>query len=108
LFATGQYISSALFLIRAIELEPEYIQADINLVEISGGNTKLENKITELQQLIKNNPASGLRFLLGYVYFKTDRIIEAKQITNSLYQEMSKSPAALSLKIAVDLKLKNQ
>ncbi len=108
LFATGQYISSALFLIRAIELEPEYIQADINLVEIAGGNTKLENKITELQQLIKNNPASGLRFLLGYVYFKTDRIIEAKQITNSLYQEMSKSPAALSLKIAVDLKLKNQ
>jgi tetratricopeptide (TPR) repeat protein len=108
LFATGQYISSALFLIRAIELEPEYIQADINLVEIVGGNTKLEKKITELQQLIKNNPAAGLRFLLGYVYFKTDRIIEAKQITNSLYQDMLKSPAALSLKIAVDLKLKNQ
>ena len=108
LLATGQYISSALFLIRAVELEPEYIQTDINLVEIVGGKTKLENKINELQQLIRNNPASGLKFLLGYVYFKTDRIVEAKQMTNSLYQEMSKSPAALSLKIAVDLKLKNQ
>ena len=107
LFATGQYISSALFLIRAIELEPEYIQTDINLAEIVGG-ANLENKITELQQLIKNNPASGLRFLLAYVYFKTDRIVEAKQITNSLYQDMLKSPAALSLKIAIDLKLKNQ
>ena len=108
LLATGQYISSALFLIRAIELEPEYIQTDINLVEIVGGKTKLENKINELQQLIRNNPASGLKFLLGYIYFKTDRIVEAKQMTNSLYQEMSKSPAALSLKIAVDLRLKNQ
>ena len=108
LLATGQYISSALFLIRAIELEPEYIQSDIDLAEIVGGDARLENKINELQQLIKNNPAAGLRFLLGYVYYKTDRIVEAKQITNSLYQEMSKSPAALSLQIAVDLKLKNQ
>jgi hypothetical protein len=107
LFAAGQYVNSALFIIRAIELNPDYIQANIDFVTIIGGQNTAAGRIAELEQLLKKAPASGLQFLMAYVYYRTGRLPEARQIINAVYQEMSRSRAAVALKIAIDTKLNN-
>ncbi|MBN1973910.1 MAG: tetratricopeptide repeat protein [Sedimentisphaerales bacterium] len=108
LFATGQFVNSALFIIRAIELNPEYIQSNIDFAAITGGRDMTGGRITELEQLLKKAPASGLQFLMAYVYYRTGRLSEARQIINTIYQDMPNSRAALALKIAVDTKLNSQ
>lgn len=107
LFAAGQFVSSALFIIRAIELNPDYIQTNIDLVTIAGGRDITASKTAELEQLLKKAPASGLQFLMAYVYFRTGHLAEARQIINAACQDMPDSRAALALKIAIDTKLNN-
>jgi tetratricopeptide (TPR) repeat protein len=107
LFAAGQFVSSALFIIRAIELNPDYIQTNIDLVTIAGGRDNIASRITELEQLLKKAPASGLQILTAYVYYRTNQLAEARQIINAAYQDMPNSRATLTLKIAIDTKLNN-
>ena len=107
LFAAGQYINSALYIIRAIELNPDYIQVDVDLAAISGGRDIVASRISELEQLLKKAPATGLQFLLAYAYYRTGRLPEARQIINVLYQETPQSRAALALKIVIDTKVNN-
>ena len=107
MFAAGQFVNSALFIIRAIELNPNYIQINNDLVTILGGSNIIAARTAELEQLLKKAPATGLQFLLAYVYYQTGRLTEAKQLTNAVYQEMSQSRATLALKIAIDTKLNN-
>ncbi len=107
MFAAGQYINSALYIIRAIELNPDYIQVDVDFISIAGGRDMVASRISELEGLLKKAPAAGLQFLLGYVYYRTGRLPEARQIINALYQEIPQSRAALALKITIDTKLGN-
>lgn len=108
MFAAGQYVNSALFIIRAIELNPNYIQTPNDLVTITGGGSIIAARTAELEQLLKKAPAAGLQFLLAYAYYQTGRLTDARQLINAVYQEMSQSRAALALKIAVDNKLNSQ
>ena len=105
LFAAGQYVNSALFIIRAIELNPDYIQANIDWVTTTGRSDIVATRIAELEQLLKKAPAAGLQFLLAYFYYRTGRLPEARQIINALYQEIPQSRATLALKMAIDTKL---
>lgn len=105
LFAAGQFVSSALHIIRAIELNPEYIQTNIDLMLIIGNRDVVLSRTAELEQLLRKAPASGLQILLSYIYFRTGKLAEARQIINAVYQETPNSRAALALKIAIDTKI---
>jgi tetratricopeptide (TPR) repeat protein len=105
LFAAGEYVSSALHLIRAIELDPEYLQTHIDLAELMGGTDKLDSKIADLSKWLQKSDAPGLGFLLGYVYYHTGRLSEAKQVMELVTQEMPNSKAAMALKMTIDFKL---
>ena len=59
------------------------------------------------EQLLKKAPASGFQILAAYVYYRTGKFMDARQIINAAYQESPKSRAALALKIAIDSKLNN-
>ena len=107
LFAAGQYVTSALFVIRAIELNPDYLQSNINLENIAGGRDITTGRISELEQLLRKDPASGLQFLLAYVYYRTGQLTQARQIVNALYQNMPNSRATIALKIVIDTRLSN-
>ena len=107
LFASGQYVNSALFIIRAIELNPDYVQTNINLAAITGRSDIITSRITELEQLLRKAPAAGLQFLVAYVYYRTGRLPEARQIINALYPEIPQSRATIALKMAIDTKLNN-
>jgi len=108
LFAAGEYISSALFLIRAIEIDPEYVNTQIDLVELLGDAQDLNKKIAELNKWLQKSNAPGLGFLLGYVYYREGRFNEAKKVMDVVSREMPQSRAAVALKMAVDFKLNTQ
>jgi tetratricopeptide (TPR) repeat protein len=105
MFAAGQFVSSALYIIRAIELNPEYIQTNIDLAAVTGSRDNIYLRTNELEQLLKKAPASGLQILAAYVYYRTGQLMNAREIINAVYQETPNSRAAVALKIAIDSKI---
>jgi len=102
LFAAGEYMSSALFLSRAIEIFPEYAQVKIDIAAMIGDRDKVENRIVDIEQLLQKIDAAELRFLLGYVYYRLDRLERAKQAIDAAYEKMPDAPAVATLKKAID------
>ncbi|MBN2181751.1 MAG: tetratricopeptide repeat protein [Sedimentisphaerales bacterium] len=106
LFAAGEYVSSALCIIRAIEIDPQYIANKIDFVELLGDTELLNNRIAELQKWLHKSNAPGLGFLLCYVYYQTGNLDKANQLIDVVCREMPQSRAATTLKTAIDFKLK--
>ena len=102
LFAAGEYISSALFLSRALEIAPEYVRAKINLAAMLGGQVKLESRIADIKEWLGRNGSGRLEFLLGYVYYRMGRLGPARQAIEASYTKMPQSPAVAAVKKAID------
>lgn len=101
LFAAGEYMSSALFLSRAIEIFPEYVQFKIDLVAMVGDKDKLESRIANVEQWLDESGAAELQFLLGYVYYQMGRHAEAQEMINAAFEKMPESRAVVALKKAI-------
>jgi tetratricopeptide (TPR) repeat protein len=108
LFADRQYLNSALCLIRALELYPEYINEKVTMENITGNLEQFINNRTELEQLVELSDATGLRFLLCYVDYRSGRFNDAHRIITMLEPRMPKSTALLAIKLAVDANLRSQ
>jgi len=102
LFAAGDYLSSALFLSRALEIFPEYAQFKVDLVAMVGDRDKLESRIADVEEWLKISKAPELQFLLGYVYFQMGRLERAKEAIDAAYEKLPDSPAVIALKRAID------
>jgi len=102
LFAAGEYISSALFLSRALEIDPEYARTEIDFVTMLGGMGKLQSRIAEVKEWLERSGADELQFLLGYVYYRMGRFQEAKEAIDIAYKKMPESAAADTVKRAID------
>jgi len=105
LFAAGEYISSALFLSRALEIAPEYARAKIDFAVMLGGENKLESRIADIKEWLGRSGSGRLQFLLGYVYYRMGRLGPAKQAINAASEKMPKSTAIDILKKAIDDKI---
>jgi len=106
LFAAGEYLSSALFLSRALEIFPEYALFKIDLVAMVGDRDKLESRIVDVEEWLERSDAPELQFLLGYVYYQMGRLQRAKQAIDAAYEKMPDSPAVIALKRAIDSAVK--
>ncbi len=102
LLGGGEYISSALFLSRAIETAPEYVRANVDLAAMLGGENKLESRITEIKEWLERSGSTKLEFLLGYVYYRMGRLGPAQQAIDAAYTKMPQSAAVVAVKKAVD------
>jgi len=102
LFAAGEYVSSALFLSRALAISPEYLQARVDLVAILGDGNKLDGRIADIEQWLARSGSSQLQFLLGYVYYRTGQLLRAKHAIDAAYEKMPESPAVQAMKITID------
>ncbi len=102
LFAAGEYISSALFLSRALELAPEYARTKIDLAALLGSQNKLESRIAEIKEWMGRSGSGKLEFLLSYVYYRTGKLNQAKQAIEAASQKMSQSLAVDTIKKAID------
>jgi len=102
LFAAGEYMSSALFLSRALEIFPEYARFKVDLVAMVGDRDKLENRIADVEEWLKISGAGELQFLLGYVYYQMGRLERAEEAIEAAYEKMPESRAVVALREAVD------
>jgi len=101
LLGAGEYISSALFLSRAIEANPENVRAKIDLAAMLGGENKLESRIADIKEWLGRSGSGKLEFLLGYVYYRIGRLGPAQQAIDAAYAKMP-SAAVIAVKKAVD------
>jgi len=102
LFAAGEYMSSALFLSRALEIFPEYAKFKIDIATMVGDRDKLESRIADIEHWLQTNEVGELQFLLGYVYYQMNRLSRAKKAIDIAYEKMPNSPAVIALKKAID------
>jgi tetratricopeptide (TPR) repeat protein len=101
LLGAGEYMSSSLFLSRAIEANPEYLKTKIDLAATLGGQHILENRITDIKEWQGRSGSGQLDFLLGYVYYRIGRFGPAQQAIDAAYVKMP-SAAVITVKKAVD------
>jgi hypothetical protein len=102
LLASGEYMSSALFLSRALQIFPEYARFKIDLVAMVGDRDKLESRVVDVEEWTKRSGAPELRFLLAYVYYQMGRPVPAKEAIDAAYEKMPQSSAVLALKKAIE------
>jgi len=108
LLAIGEYVSSSLFLSRALEVNPEYLRTKVDLAALLGGENKLAERIADIEQWLARSGSSQLQFLLGYVYYQTGQLQRAKQVIDAAYEKTPDSPAVQVMKIAVDNRMLRQ
>jgi len=102
LFAAGEYVSSALFLSRALAVNPEYLLTKVDLVAMLGDENKVADRIADIDQWLARSGSSQLQFLLGYVYYRTGQLLRAKQAIDAAYEKTPESLAVQAMKIVID------
>ncbi|UCC98274.1 MAG: hypothetical protein JSW66_20820 [Phycisphaerales bacterium] len=102
LFAAGEYMSSALFLSRALSVLPEYAQVEVDLVALLGGQGRIARRLADIEQWYARSGSGQLQFLLSYVYYRMGRLVEAQRAIEAAYQKMPQLPAVRTMKAAID------
>jgi len=112
LFAAGEYMSSSLFLKRALEklaegkagagegLNKKIIKFASNLLMVA--RDTLESRAAELESLQKSSGSWELEFLLCYVYYQMGREEAAQSRINSLSRKMPEEKAVTFLKKVIN------
>jgi hypothetical protein len=112
LFAAGEYMTSALFLSKALEFLPEYARLKVDLVGILGDKDKFTGRVAEVEDRFKVSGAPELEFLLGYINYQSflrdgavpdelDRLDAAKRLLDAASQKLPGSKAVETLKNVV-------
>jgi len=101
LFAAGEYVSSAIFLAKAIEFDPSQTLAKLDLVNATGGPDLFLRRITDLEQCAKTNGTPDMQLLLAYIYYEMDRPEEAKTAIDAAEKGLPRLPAVELLKAAI-------
>ena len=102
LFGAGEYISSALYLSRAIEMSDEYARTRVDLASMLGDKDKLESRIADAKESLERSLAPELELLLAYTYYQMGRLAPARQTIESARKAMPKSLAVQRLKAIID------
>jgi len=105
LFAAGEYLSSALYLSRAIDLFNGYVDFKIDIVTMIGDMDTVEKRIADIKEWIELSNAAELQFLLAYIYMQLDRLDKASEAINAAYEKMPDVPAVGVLKAAIEKRL---
>ncbi|MGB8226699.1 MAG: hypothetical protein WCE45_07570 [Sedimentisphaerales bacterium] len=104
LFASGEYVSSAYFLARAINIFPQYVDFKVDINAMIPDKNRLESRIADVKQWASKTESAELRFLLAYIYYqlgKTDLALEAIKLSA---EKMPNSTPIETLKQAIEKK----
>jgi tetratricopeptide (TPR) repeat protein len=105
LFGSGEYLSSSLFLARALEIFPGYAKVRVDLVGMIGDKDTVENRILEAREWMDRSDSGELEFLLSYIYYQMDRMEFSQKSIEAAAKKMPDSPAVAAMKKAVDERL---
>jgi len=102
LFAAGEYVSSAVFLARALQILPEYAQRHVGIERMVGGKDTLERRIADIERWVGRTGSPQLQFLLAYTYYQTGQLDKAEENIAAAMEKMPESPAVAAIKQAID------
>lgn len=108
LLGAGEYMSSALFISRALEGAGGEKRAGMSALALFASSFSLldrdtvEKRISDIERWHQASGASELEFLLAYVYYQMGRLERAKAAIETAYEEMADVPAVIILKQAID------
>ncbi|MBN2456222.1 MAG: hypothetical protein JXB29_06785 [Sedimentisphaerales bacterium] len=123
LFAAGEYISSALFLSRALvlmpelpyysvrspqddkidkEAEPAYKPQRTDILSMVGDRDLLETRIVDVEKRLEESDVGELYFLLSYIYYQMERAEQALGAVNKASEMMPQSEAVAIVRRAIE------
>ena len=114
LLAAGEYMSSALFLSRAVTTASEgrdkkdrdvrqLLAASSKLLALIDKD-KLESRLVDVEQWQQRSGFVELQFLLGYIYYQMGRLEVARDAINDAYDKVPEEPAVIALREIIDSK----
>jgi tetratricopeptide (TPR) repeat protein len=104
LFASGEYMSSAYFLSRAINIFPQYVKFKIDLNAMIPDKDRLESRIADVKQWIQRTDSPELSFLLAYIYYQLDKIALATEAIDLAAGKIPDSVSVTALRQAIEKK----
>jgi len=105
LFAAGEYLSSSLFLARALEVFPDYARLKIDIVAMIGDKDLIEKRLIEAREWAERSKSGELEFLLSYIYCQMNRMEFARLAIESAVKKMPDSKAVLAMKQEITRRL---
>ncbi len=78
LLGAGNYLHSAQFIGKAVELDLSLALQKVDLVELTGGADAFVVHFNELMRLVQTQESAQLQFLMAYIYYQMDRRQEAQ------------------------------
>jgi hypothetical protein len=104
LFASGEYMSSAYFLSRAVNIFPQYVKFKIDLNAMIPDKDRLESRIADIKLWIERTNSPELSFLLAYIYYQLDKIDLAAEAIKFAAEKIPDSVSITALKQAIEKK----
>lgn len=104
LFASGEYVSSAYFLARAINIFPQYVDFKVDINAMIPDKDRLESRIADVKQWASKTESAELRFLLAYIYYQLDKTDLALEAIKFSAEKMPNSAPIETLKQAIEKK----
>ena len=104
LFASGEYMSSAYFLSRAINIFPQYVKFKIDLNAMIPDKDRLESRIADVKQWIQRTDSPELSFLLAYIYYQLDKTALATEAIDLAAGKIPDSVSVTTLRQAIEKK----
>jgi tetratricopeptide (TPR) repeat protein len=97
LFATGEYMSSAYYLGRAIAADPNMASKKVDLKNLIGGDM-VQQRISDLAKWQQQTYSPELQFLLAYAYYQTGNKRDAEDEIRAAAVKMEAYRPAVILK----------
>ncbi|MFA5292693.1 MAG: hypothetical protein WC496_06620 [Phycisphaerae bacterium] len=104
LFASGEYMSSAYYLVTVINIFPQYVKFKVDLHAMIPDKDRLESRIADIVKYIDKNHSPELSFLLAYVYYQLDKHELATMAINVAAEKMPDNQAVKVLRQAIENK----
>jgi hypothetical protein len=102
LFGAGEYMSSAYYLSRAMELDSKEALKKYDLAAFIGDRDVFENRVLELSTWQQRSGSGELALLLAYLSYQDGKAVRAKETINIAKAAMPDSKAVLVLKNIID------
>ncbi len=101
LFAAGEYMSSAYYLNRAIEIEPALAAKKYDLAALIGNRDVFENRLIELTTWQQRSDSGELAFLMAYVLYHDGKVLQATEAIKKAEEKMPEDKATAVLKSVI-------
>ena len=100
LFAAGEYMSSAFYLSRAIEMDPTIAEKKYDPAELIGDRDVFENRLIEMATWQQRSNSGELAFLMAYVLYQDGKTTRA---AGSIQRAEEKMPDNKAISILKDV-----